>query len=417
MGNLESGQPDTNSNPGLLGEYLKQRRLEKNFSLEKLSQKTKISVNILKSLEANDFAGLPSAAYIKGFVTSYAKVLGLPADEAIRKMEYTYLSLVGKPFPALNHTKLMNKPSSPASFISTPAATPENAPDAPSPQEVISSGDSMIKNTKSILPIAIFACIILLFIGGYKLVSSIIDGEVSGVKPKDHGPRIETSSALVKDKEPDPTPTPAKTEEVPAETLSTAAPSASSPTPAAPVATEEKEPAVEEPVVEKKPAPAIERNFPPITFSKARGNLFNVKADAPENNDSAILPEKIKSAMNPELQNVYIKATDGDTWMSYKVDDKPIESIIVSQGNDIFLQGSEIRMFLGNVNVTKIFYNNSLIETPNKSGVKSLIFPESNAAKYLLPLFPKAKDDIFYTAEEYLKRMKLEEEELGKEAQ
>ena len=94
-----------NASMSLLGDYLKQKRLDKNFSLEKLSQKTKISVNILKSLEANDFENLPSAAYIKGFVTSYVKVLGLPLSEAINKMEYTYLNILGKPFPALNHTK------------------------------------------------------------------------------------------------------------------------------------------------------------------------------------------------------------------------------------------------------------------------------------------------------------------------
>jgi len=66
------------------------------------------------------------------------------------------------------------------------------------------------------------------------------------------------------------------------------------------------------------------------------------------------------------------------------------------------------------VNVTKIFYNNYLIETPTKSGVKSLIFPEESNSKYQMPLFPKAKDDILYTAEDYIKRMKLEEDELAK---
>src|SRR5690606_6062919 len=96
---------DSNAGVGLLGDWLKQKRTEKNYSLEKLSQKTKISVNILKSLEANDYKHLPSAAYIKGFVQNYVKVLNLPADEAINKMEYTYLNVLGKPFPALNHTK------------------------------------------------------------------------------------------------------------------------------------------------------------------------------------------------------------------------------------------------------------------------------------------------------------------------
>lgn len=408
MGNLENGETENNSNPGLLGEYLKQKRAEKNFTLEKLSQKTKISVNILKGLESNDFSSLPSPAYIKGFVSSYAKVLGIPQDEAIHRMESTYLNLMGKPFPALNHTKTMTAHGRQQEASPSPALTQKKS-EGPSPQELIASGDSLIKNTKSILPIAIFACIILLFIGGYKLVSTVIQGEV-GTTPKTTGPKIETSSALVNEPA-DPTPTQTAT---PApEQKTEAAPSTEKPAATTSAPVEEKKPEVEA-VVEKKPVRAIERNFPPVDFYRVRENLFIVKTDAPENRDPAILPERIRNSMDPELQNVYVKATDGDTWMSYKVDSKPIESIIISRGKDIYLQGSEIRMFLGNVNVTKIFYNNSLIETPNRSGVKSLIFPESSASKYMLPLFPKAKDDIFYTAEEYQKRMKLEEEELGK---
>ena len=436
MGNLENNESDKNSPALYLGEYLKQKRLEKNFSLEKLSQKTKISINILKCLEINDFDNLPSAAYIKGFVTSYVKVLGLPIDEAISKMEYTYQNLLGKPFPALNHTKLMapiasstpsvsEKPKiSAATRTSTVSKKPVSDKPTQSPHDMITSSDSLIENTKSILPIAIFASVILLFIGGYKLVSSIVEGEVTTQKTKISGPRIETSSALVN---------PSKKTEAPKVVPEEAAPAATTPAadttetgsapttapvaaPATTNATGTAAPATT-PVaveIEKKPAQEIQRNFPFIAFNKIKGGLFNVKNEAPETGDPEILPEEFKSKVNPALQNVYIRATDGNTWMSYKIDNNPISSVIISQGNGIFLQGSEIRMFLGNVNVTKVFYNNNLIETPNKAGVKSLIFPEENSSKYLLPLFPKAKDDIFYTAEEYVKRMKMEEEELGK---
>lgn len=389
----------------LLGEYLKQKRTEKNYSLEKLSQKTKISINILKSLEANDFDHLPSAAYIKGFVASYVKVLGLPMDEAINKMEYTYLNILGKPFPALNHTKSM-----PASVTSTPAPVKEAGPRnreaetiQPTPHEVIENSDSFIENTKSILPIAIFAAIILAFVGGYKLISNVVESEVSDQKEKDLGPKIEPSSALLNNHSAPKKVEPPKVEPV------EGTPAATAPVVTAPV--EEVKPE------EEKPLPDFPRNFPPVDFKKVKGKLFTVKTDAPENNDPAILPEKIKSTVNPSLQNVYIRAVDGNTWISYKIDNNPIASVIISKGNDLFLQGSEIRLFLGNVNVTKIFYNNYLIETPNKAGVKSLIFPEENNEKFLMPLFPKAKDDILYTAEEYTKRMKLEEDELAKRKQ
>ncbi len=379
------------SNVGLLGEFLKQRRIDKNYTLEKLSQKTKISVNILKALECNDYDHLPSAAYIKGFVTSYVKVLGVPLDEAILKMEYTYLNVLGKPFPALNHTKGMAAPT-PQPVRATRDA--QDSDESSAAQSVIESGDSFIESTKSLMPIVIFAGIILLFVAGYKLISSVIESEVTDQKAKDLGPKIESSSALVKQ------PEQAKRTEAPANDVGA---------PGVP----NEVPVVANPD-EAKLDQEFQRNFPPVEFKKLRGKLFSVKMDAPENLDEVVLPKQIKDSMNSELQNVYIRAIEGNTWLSYKVDDGPIQSVIINKDNDLFLQGSEVRIFLGNVNVTKIFYNNYLIETPTKTGVKSLVFPEESNSKFQLPLFPKAKDDILYTSDEYIKRMKMEDDELLK---
>lgn len=393
----------------LLGEYLKEKRTEKNYSLEKLSQKTKISINILKSLEANDFEHLPSAAYIKGFVRSYVKVLGLPMDEAITKMEHTYLNVLGKPFPALNHTKNMRaslasgQPLRDAPATSARKAEPE-APQ-PTPHEVIENSDSLIESTKSILPMAIFAAIIVSFVVGYKLISSVVESEVSDQRTKDLGPKIESSSALVN---PHVNPHANEKKEEPAKVEEDTEAEAPAVTTA---------PAEEPAAPEEKPLPEFPRNYPPIDFKKIKGKLFTVVSDAPENDNTEMLPEKIKSSVSPTLQNVYIRAVDGNTWISYKIDSNPIASVIINKGSDLFLQGSEIRLFLGNVNVTKIFYNNHLINTPTRSGVKSLVFPEESNEKYFMPLFPKAKDDVLYTAEEYMKRMKLEEDELAKRKQ
>jgi cytoskeleton protein RodZ len=384
--------PGNNAGMGLLGDYLKEMRVEKNYSLEKLSQKTKISVNILKSLEANKFDHLPSAAYIKGFVTSYVKVLGLPLNEAINKMEYTYLHVMGKPFPALNHTKKMN----------TQSASTE-ADKQSSPHEVIEKSESLINNTKSLIPAAILASVILVFVAGYKIVTSIIDSELNSPKITDHGPKIESSAALTINSQ-------KNVETVKPETSEPAADSATS------VALAPAPAAIEIKKEEESKVPNFERNFPPVDFKKVKGKLYNVRTEISES-EGALLPDNIRTSNTSGLQNVYITAPAGNTWLSYKIDNNPIESVIISKGKDLFLQGNEIRVFLGNVNVTKIFYNNNLIDTPTKSGVKSLIFPEESNSKFLLPLFPKAKDDILHTSEEYMKRMNLEEEELKKRRQ
>jgi len=378
--------PELSPNAVLLGDFLKQQRLDKNYSLEKLSQKTKISINILKCLEANDFEHLPSAAYIKGFVRSYVKILGISQDEAIHKMEYTYLNIVGKPFPALNHTKSMS-----------PIKAASGDDHEPTPHEVIENSNSIKMNTKSVLPVVILASVILLFIGGYKLVSSIVENEVPGNRG-DLGPKIESSAALAKQPEVEA----AKPVEEAVTTKD-----------AVEVVTKVEVPKeIPKPVV-----PELKRNFPNVEFNKVKGRLFQVKTDAPENSDEALLPESVKKNLIQGSQNVYIRATEGNTWLSYKIDNTPIKSAIIQKGSGMYLQGDEIRLFLGNVSVTNIFYNNYLISTPTKTGVKSLIFPEESNVKYMMPLFLKAEDDILYTAEDYIKRMNLEEEELKKRNQ
>ncbi len=378
----------------LLGDFLREKRLAKNYTLEKITQKTKINLNILRAIEANDYQNLPSPAYIKGFVTSYSKTLGLDINEVYSKMEFTYYQVVGKSFPALNHTTMFKAAESSSS--STESKETEEAP-----HKVIENSKNVIESTKSFLPIAIFAVVVVVIIGGYQLISTIIKNEVESSKQQDLGPTFEPSSALIKEKQ-----APAQTppEEVKAEEVKTDE------------GTEKKAEEVKtDELVEKKQD--LIRNFPHVDFRKIRSKLFTVVSDAPETSNEEIFPSEIKKMMNADLQNIYIRAVDGSTWLSYKVDERPIESVIIEKGKDLFLQGGEIRIFLGNVRVTRIFYNNMYITGETKSGVKSLIFPETSNAKYMLPLFPKAKDDILYTHEEYMKRMKLEEEQLNKEAQ
>lgn len=387
---------DENKSSGnvvLIGAFLRAKREEAKLPLDKISQKTKISINILRALEANDFGALPSPAYVKGFVLSYARILGLSPAEVINKLEYTYLTITGKSFPALNHTKLMVSHSPNGEpIVPAPAADPMD------PAQVLAEDRAARERRRVIIPSLVFAGLAVAFIGVYQLITHTIDSETGNKESIHQGPTFVPSSELVDLNKP-------VTPAVAVETKTEA--------PTEPPKTEVK---AEEPKPEEaKPAAAsnVRRNFPDKDFRKITVKLFAVIPDAPENNDEAILSSSVKSKMNKEKQNIYVHAVDGNTWLSYKVDNSPIESVILEKGKDLFLQGDEILMFVGNVKMTRVFYQNRLIDPPSKSGFKSLIFPEANNAKHMLPLFPKASDDILYTAEEYQRRMKLEEKELG----
>ncbi len=377
-----------------IGDHLRARREEIKLSIEKVSQKTKINLNILRALEANNFQALPSPAYIKGFVMSYARVVGLNPHDVVNKLEYSYLTIMGKPFPALNHTRVQPEPEISPEQVAHQKTTNET------PADVLAHEKRAHDRKRIVVPAIVFVGVCLVFSGLYQLVTKTIEGETHDPLNKPYGPTFVPSSELVEMNKP----VAEKKHEPAAEVKKEeAAPAAAQAQPQAQVAEVTAKPIV---------PPKMPRNFPHKEFRKITVRLFAVLPDAPENSNPSILPERIKKSLNRELENIYVTATEGSTWLTYKIDQNPIQSVILDKGKDLLLQGKEVLIFLGNVNMTKVFYQNRLIDTPTKTGFKSLIFPEALTTKHVLPLFPKASDDILYTAEEYQRRMKIEEEEL-----
>ncbi|OQY04718.1 MAG: hypothetical protein B6I22_08880 [Desulfobacteraceae bacterium 4572_123] len=67
------------------GSYIKTRRLERAIPLEAISRKTHITVEMLLLLEKEVYADLPAQVYVKGFIREYAKVVGIDAEDAVRR--------------------------------------------------------------------------------------------------------------------------------------------------------------------------------------------------------------------------------------------------------------------------------------------------------------------------------------------
>ena len=67
-----------------VGDYLKKQREASNISLRKVSNLTKISEFYLDCLEKDDYEKLPQGPYIKGYISSYATLIGGNAEEALK---------------------------------------------------------------------------------------------------------------------------------------------------------------------------------------------------------------------------------------------------------------------------------------------------------------------------------------------
>ncbi len=67
------------------GSYLKTKRLEKAICLEAISRKTHITVDMLLLLEKEAYDRLPAQVYIHGFIREYARIVGIDAEEALKR--------------------------------------------------------------------------------------------------------------------------------------------------------------------------------------------------------------------------------------------------------------------------------------------------------------------------------------------
>lgn len=80
-----------------LGDYLRQEREKKGFTLEQVSSATKINIKVLHFLEAGQFSELPSRPFLRGFITAYCQFVGLePTDTLTRFDEYISEGLHGQ---------------------------------------------------------------------------------------------------------------------------------------------------------------------------------------------------------------------------------------------------------------------------------------------------------------------------------
>lgn len=70
-----------------LGQLLKREREFRGISLVKLADETRISQKILKGIEEDRVDGAPQEIYLRGFLKTYARHIGLNADEVLARYQ------------------------------------------------------------------------------------------------------------------------------------------------------------------------------------------------------------------------------------------------------------------------------------------------------------------------------------------
>jgi len=416
-----------------IGKLLTNARKKQKMSIDDVIHQTKININVLRHLEEDELESLPSRTYVRGFVINYAKAVGINQDEAKECLEYTYL--VQNDPAQLENTEEHHLQGS---TVSTPvqAVQKKQSNESEEIKETLTSIAQSLFNKK------IFYSIVALIILGIAVNSissfftqlssesrSIAKKEFNNDQPvlksKDENLfDLKATKKLAIEKSQEEAPRAPEQEKTPI--VSNLIKKLNKNLKREERAQEK--PSIKKPSIEKKealaktetkkdqivkandlPKPPIKKliingKFPFKEFYPSPTNMYDLIADAPVVSDTSILPGNIKAAALPDKQNVYIVATEDNTWISYKVDDQKIKRYILKKGRRVLIKGNQILLFMGNFNATKVFLNNKLVSAHTKTGVKSMIFPEKNAKDFELPLFPSV-NGIPYSAEEYKANM------------
>jgi len=412
---------NNNKNEGqeTVGVLLKEKRISKNLSLQDISRRTKINLTLLQHLEEDQYQKLPHKAYVIGYIKSYAKEIGLDVIYCVKLFNQQFVKVDPTLAPVIEFPKMEvskenkkkneeKKESQLFKSMTSKLAMLKKINIAIWIEEIKSSLKFIHSKLNylyifSFLVIGISSAILIIY--QQKAEKTVIPKEAIPSTSKESQKQVEVVAAAVV--------APVEKKEL----LNLNDESILKPTQLAIKETKKEEKLKEEikkeeskkeekkELVVKKPNEIILAKK--VEFSKAQNPLFMVKEN-PKQEEMDFLAPYAKSSFNSSKQNVFIFADKGDTWLTYKKDDLPIKKVLLAQGKGMFIQGDEVRLFFGNANAAKIFYNNKIITADSKNSIKSLVLPIENQSKYMLPLFVFPENGSVLTSDEYLNITKEE---------
>lgn len=369
--------------PMTIGELIQQKRSAKNLTLKTLGQQTKISLSLLENLEANKLTQLPSKAYVTGFVKTLSKILDINQLEAISALEYTYN-------PNYKKQEAVQSPVNDQAAAQIANQKPED-----------------LKNRESILMLqtyitdhlGLFAKIGsgVAIIGGIGLYIANYINQIP-TQPVKVEAAIETTTATT---QPLATETAPETQTVVDSKVvdTTTTQAATDATTQAPTTPEATAALVVKPVenIEKKPLKEVN-----LTNFEQNGAQFE-EVDMTTEEYNEFLPARFRISQQGAINSVFLNATNGDSWITYKTDENVIKKFVLRQGRTLFMRGELIRLFVGNPDALKIFFNSAPVKVRKAGKItpRNIVIPETRRTEFKQPLFIFQDDGSAITSSEY----------------
>lgn len=375
-----------------LGAYLKDLRLRKGYSLERLCTETKISLSILKKLENNELATLPNITYVKGYVQNILKTLHVTfGHQEMEIINKTYIDLgLLKPTIPLESVQSIN--------------TENNQSKAKSESSSYSTASNgSIYNIESLKSkrIVLSVLFVLIILGIFRFVQKINQQPDLRQSQAQFTPSPEIGTTLAMNLSQTPTSEIAviaqSTPTISGEINPTIAPSLVPTGTATPL-----------PTVDPSKEATASSNYPRFEFKKITNLAVSIDSDAADNNNFEIYTAEDRRRTTTGKENVFVTKTEGESWITYKKNTETPKSFLLKTGQKFYITGDKIFLTIGNTLGLKVFHNGKLVRFADTNGVKSFIFPLTEATEHSLPLFVKDGKDKLYFYQDYIPLMNQE---------
>lgn len=88
-----------------VGELLRKAREDQQLSISEIAEKTNIKSEYLHAIETGDESVFPAEVYLRGFLRSYAKSLGVSPDQIIDRYDQNSMDIPSSSQPKLSRVE------------------------------------------------------------------------------------------------------------------------------------------------------------------------------------------------------------------------------------------------------------------------------------------------------------------------
>lgn len=88
-----------------VGSYLRRHREQAQMSLEEVARATRVPVDSVARIESNQFDELPGEVFVRGFLKSYARAVGLAPEDVLARYTANRRVAWVTPLPISNPTR------------------------------------------------------------------------------------------------------------------------------------------------------------------------------------------------------------------------------------------------------------------------------------------------------------------------